>query len=279
MLLVRRRDPERRDRAAARLPDADSRLRAPLLGVPDRAERPLIGSHARSRRSSRSPIPIGDVLLLAAVIRFAVEAGRSAPAFYLLFASTSALLATDCAYNYALLHDTYHHQVIYDVGWLAYSCSGARQHCIRRCGRSSSLPSSVGPADTTRLALLAIACLIAPGIRFVEEIGNADLLVVVGASGDPVPARRARVAGLARQEERATAREITLARRGLALVEGVGRASTSTTQRSLPRKVVSAATAKVRLVPGTTTPQTRRGSNGAGAWLSPPSTGRIEWLR
>ena len=64
--------------------------------------------------------PLGDILLLAAMIRLAVDAGRRTASFYLLVASTVALLATDCAYNYALLAGTYHHQLIYDVGWIAY---------------------------------------------------------------------------------------------------------------------------------------------------------------
>ena len=65
--------------------------------------------------------PLGDVLLLAALIRFAVQAGarRRRPSTSSR-ASTVALLATDCAYNYALLAGTYNHQVIYDVGWIAY---------------------------------------------------------------------------------------------------------------------------------------------------------------
>ena len=47
--------------------------------------------------------PLGDILLLAALIRLAVDGGRRTTSFYLLAASTVALLATDCAYNYALL--------------------------------------------------------------------------------------------------------------------------------------------------------------------------------
>ena len=64
--------------------------------------------------------PLGDILLLAALIRLAVDAGRRTPAFYLLAGSTVALLATDCAYNYALLAGTFNHQLIYDAGWIAY---------------------------------------------------------------------------------------------------------------------------------------------------------------
>src|SRR2546423_2148413 len=65
--------------------------------------------------------PAGDVLLLAAAIRLAVDAGNRAPAFYLLVRSIVCLLATDSAYNLALLKGTYDHsQLIYDLGWILY---------------------------------------------------------------------------------------------------------------------------------------------------------------
>src|SRR4029079_19713193 len=64
--------------------------------------------------------PLGDVLLLAAAIRLAVDAGKRSPAFWLLVSSIVCLLATDSAYNLALLKDTYNHQLIYDAGWIFY---------------------------------------------------------------------------------------------------------------------------------------------------------------
>ena len=64
--------------------------------------------------------PLGDILLLAAAIRLAVDAGKRTPAFYLLIGSIASLLATDAAYTYALLNETYNHQLIYDAGWIAY---------------------------------------------------------------------------------------------------------------------------------------------------------------
>lgn len=64
--------------------------------------------------------PLGDVLLLAAAIRLAVDAGKRSPAFWLLVSSIVCLMATDSAYNLALLKDTYNHQLIYDAGWIFY---------------------------------------------------------------------------------------------------------------------------------------------------------------
>ena len=64
--------------------------------------------------------PLGDVLLLAAAIRLAVDAGKRTPAFWFLVSSIVCLMATDSAYNYALLKNTYHHQLIFDAGWILY---------------------------------------------------------------------------------------------------------------------------------------------------------------
>ena len=118
----------------------------------------------------------------------------------------------------------------------------------------------------TRLALLALACLIAPGIHFAEEIGNTDLLVVIGASAILFLLVVLRMAGLVRQEERATARELALRHAGLALVEAVGRASVNDADRRLGRARSSGRAAKVRLVLWTHEGAQVAASNGAGGW-------------
>src|SRR4029077_16716755 len=91
------------------------------------------------------------------------------------------------------------------------------------------LEEPAGPARVqltrVRLMLLALACLISPTIRFVSDIGNPDLLVVIASSAILFLLVVLRVAGLARQEERTATRETTLREAGLALVEAVGRAS------------------------------------------------------
>ena len=208
MLLVRRRDPHGHDRAAALdtlvLTIGFAILSWVFLVAPNLH---LSGLSPLAKVVSAS-YPIGDILLLAAVVRFAVQSGKKPAAFYLLSASTIALLATDCAYNYALLHGTYHHQTIYDAGWIAYLVlwGAAALHPSMRELEQPAV--KMRPRLTSRrLVLLAAACLIAPGIRFVEEFGNADLLVVVGASAVLFLLVVLRIAGLARQAEHATVRE------------------------------------------------------------------------
>ena len=168
--------------------------------------------------------PLGDVLLLAAAIRLAVDAGKRAPAFYLLAGSIVCLLATDSAYNLAILKGTYDHsQLIYDLGWMAYYIlwGAAALHPSMRVLEEPAVDSR--PRLTSlRLALLGAACLIAPSIRFAQSLGNADVLVLIVASAVLFLLVVARMAGLVRQEERIVARERTLRVAGAELVGAAG---------------------------------------------------------
>ena len=167
--------------------------------------------------------PLGDLLLLAVAIRLAVDTGRRAPSFYLLVSSIVCLLATDSAYNYALLKGTYHHQLIYDAGWMAYYIfwGAAALHPSMRSLERPPVESGVR-LTPLRLSLLAGACLIAPGIRFVQDFRNHDELVVLGAAALLFLLVVVRMAGLVHQEERATARELALRRAGVDLVAAAG---------------------------------------------------------
>ena len=71
------------------------------------------------RRSSRPPIRSATSCCWPPRIRLAVDAGKRQPAFYLLFASILALLATDAAYG-LVINGTYDGQVILDVGWITF---------------------------------------------------------------------------------------------------------------------------------------------------------------
>src|SRR5204862_8020932 len=143
---------------------------------------------------------LGDVLLLAAAIRLAVDAGKRAPAFYLLSGSIVCLLATDSAYNLAILKNTYDHsQLIYDLGWISYDLlwGAAALHPSMRVLEE---PSGDARARLTkfRLATLGVACLIAPGIRFFQSFGDADRLVLIVGSAFLFLLVVSRMAGLVR---------------------------------------------------------------------------------
>ncbi len=89
------------------------------MGVSDRAIRAPLGLDWLAKGVSVAyPVDTSSCSLRR-------SASRSTPAdvcllFYLLVAGIVSLLATDCAYNYALLKGTYNHQLVYDIGWIAY---------------------------------------------------------------------------------------------------------------------------------------------------------------
>ena len=133
--------------------------------------------------------PVGDILLLAAAIRLAVDRGVRAPAFYLLAGSIVCLLTTDSVYNRMLLDGTYNGQVILDVGWIFYYLlwgAAALHPSMRTLEQPAEGRTRLTPL---RLAFLSVACLIAPGIRFYQEWGNTDVIVVIVASMLHVPVR------------------------------------------------------------------------------------------
>jgi diguanylate cyclase (GGDEF)-like protein/PAS domain S-box-containing protein len=168
--------------------------------------------------------PAGDVLLLCAAIRLAVDSGKRAPAFYLLVGSIVALLTTDSAYNLALLKGTYNHQLIYDVGWILYYLLWGAA-ALHPSMRTLEEPSQDLRTRLTkvRLALLAVACLVAPGIRVAQQFHNPDTLVVIVGSAVLFLLVVSRMAGLVRQEERAVSRELALREAGAELVAAASR--------------------------------------------------------
>jgi diguanylate cyclase (GGDEF)-like protein/PAS domain S-box-containing protein len=192
--------------------------------------------------------PLGDILLLAAAIRLAVDTGKRAPAFYLLVGSIISLLAVDSAYTYALLTNAYNHQLSFDVGWIAYYLlwGAAALHPSMRTLEepAQDLRTRLTPL---RLGLLAGACMIAPGIRFWQSLDDPDRLVLIVASAALFLLVVTRMAGLVRQEERATRRERALRGAGAELVASAGREQVQEAAISAVR-ALSGTDAHVRLV-------------------------------
>ncbi len=221
--------------------------------------------------------PLGDILLLAAAIRLAVDKGKRAPAFYLLIASIVSLLAVDSAYTYALLTDAYHHQLSYDVGWIAYYLlwGAAALHPSMRTLEEPALDSRTR-LTPLRLALLAGACLIAPTIRAWQSIEDFDRLVLISASAVLFLLVVARMAGLVRQEERAAKRELALRGAGVELVAAAGREQLNEAAISAVRALVGEH-ASVRLVLLTAEGPAVAASSGEGEW--PISKEAWRWLR
>jgi diguanylate cyclase (GGDEF)-like protein/PAS domain S-box-containing protein len=221
--------------------------------------------------------PVGDLLLLAAAIRLAVDTGKRAPAFYLLVGSIVSLLAVDSAYAYALLTDAYDHQLTYDVGWIAYFLlwGAAALHPSMRTLEEPALDSRTR-LTPLRLALLAGACLIAPGIRVYQEFGNPDVLVLIGASAILFLLVVARMANLVRQEERAASRELALRAAGVELVAAAGREQVNEAAISAVTALVETS-ARVRLVLVDGDGAAVAASSDGGDWRL--SKASLRWLR
>jgi diguanylate cyclase (GGDEF)-like protein/PAS domain S-box-containing protein len=170
--------------------------------------------------------PLGDVLLLAAAIRLALDSGRRAPAFYLLSSSIVLLLVTDFVYGLLILHGTYAHQLWLDAGWIGfYILWGAAAMHPSMAGLEQRSAPRNSMLTRFRLALLTCASLAAPVISLVHDIQRRDLdmAIVTLASIALFGLVVTRMAGLVRQQERSLARERMLSSAGAALVGVAGR--------------------------------------------------------
>jgi diguanylate cyclase (GGDEF)-like protein/PAS domain S-box-containing protein len=170
--------------------------------------------------------PLGDILLLAAAIRLAVDTGKRRPAFYLLASAIVALLVTDFAYGLVTLNGNYHGQVLLDVGWISFYLlwgAAALHPSMRELEQPA--PERVPRLTPLRLGLLTLASLIAPAVETTQELrrGNLDLLVIIGASAVLFGLVVLRMAGLVRQQERSVVRERTLSAAGVSLVAAASR--------------------------------------------------------
>jgi diguanylate cyclase (GGDEF)-like protein/PAS domain S-box-containing protein len=165
--------------------------------------------------------PFGDILLLAAAIRLAVDLGKRQPAFYLLASSIMALLITDAAYGLALINGTYDGQVLLDLGWAAFYVlwGAAALHPTMR-SLEQAAPERHVRLSPMRLALLTGASLIAPAVMIVRRIssGDWDSAMINCTSAVLFLLVVARMVGLVRQHEASVARERILTAAGAALV-------------------------------------------------------------
>jgi diguanylate cyclase (GGDEF)-like protein/PAS domain S-box-containing protein len=165
--------------------------------------------------------PLGDIVLLAAGIRLAVDTGRRRPAFYLVIASIVTLLITDFIYGILTLHNQYHHQLWLDVGWIAFYLLWGAGALHPSMDTLSDGGMERAPRLTPgRLALLAGATLVAPVLEYLNARSrhDPDLVFIIGASVVLFALVVGRMAGLIRQRERAAARERSLNATGERLV-------------------------------------------------------------
>jgi diguanylate cyclase (GGDEF)-like protein/PAS domain S-box-containing protein len=157
--------------------------------------------------------PSGDIILLSAGIRLAVDTGKRRPSLYLLISSIVTLLATDFVFGILDYHGAYHHQLLVEVGWIAFSLlwGAAALHPSMR-SLSDAGVERAPHLTPTRLALLAGATLVAPVLEFcsARPHHDPDLVFIIGASVLLYGLVVGRMYGLVRQRERSAARERSL---------------------------------------------------------------------
>jgi diguanylate cyclase (GGDEF)-like protein/PAS domain S-box-containing protein len=164
--------------------------------------------------------PLGDVILLAAALRLALDGGKRGGAFNFMSSAIVLLLVTDFVYGLMTLHGTYVGQLWLDLGWIGFYVlwgAAALHPSMTILDHGRPARSALTPM---RLGLLAVASLIAPTVELTHDIQRADtdMAVVTAAAIVLFGLVVVRMAGLMRQQDRSMDRERSLTRAGAALV-------------------------------------------------------------
>ncbi|MFI6847277.1 EAL domain-containing protein [Kitasatospora sp. NBC_00085] len=156
--------------------------------------------------------PLGDILVLAMLLRLLAPRGGKSPALVLLTVGTVGLLTSDVLYALIQLHGTWHTGSAVELGWaLFYGAWGA-------AAIHPSMVTLTQPvrwrADTApgRLGLLTLASLIAPAVLLLQAARGVTANVgVIGAFSAILFALVLyRLAGVAATHRQAVGRERVL---------------------------------------------------------------------
>ena len=173
--------------------------------------------------------PFGDLILLTAVVRLAMGAGKRAPSMYLMGAAALALFLTDTVYTYISVTGAVYDQSGYlEAGWgMFYLLWGAAALHPSMRGVSDKAPEVEPRMSKLRLLLLASASLIAPGVMLIQlsRADAVDMPVLIGASVTLFILVVLRMSGLVRRQEQSALREKALRNAGAALVTATNRES------------------------------------------------------
>ncbi len=118
--------------------------------------------------------PMGDVILLGAVVRLALDAGRREAAFWLLTGSIALLLVTDFGYGVLTLHDAFDRQLWLDAGWIgSYLLWGAAGLHPSMARLAEPAPRKETVLTRFRLGLLTLRLADRPGDRDGRRVRRA----------------------------------------------------------------------------------------------------------
>ena len=148
---------------------------------------PLAQDHARPLldRLVLSAYPLGDLVLLIAVLRLLLTSEERLPAYYLLSMSLVLLLVADTAYAETLLTDSYRTGHPLDAGWLlSYVFFGAAALHPSMVRLSEPMPGAGTKPEWWRLVLLTGTSLTAPLILAYQALSDEqiDVPTIVGGS-------------------------------------------------------------------------------------------------
>jgi two-component system cell cycle response regulator len=127
--------------------------------------------------------PTMDVLLLAVAVRLMLGTGVRTTAFRLLIGSLTLVLAADAVYGVQTTLGTYETGALLDPVWMAGAALlGAAG--LHPSMRRITEPSAAAASDATngRLAVLAVASIMAPATMLVQHALGADTHLAVSAS-------------------------------------------------------------------------------------------------
>ncbi|MGW1173306.1 EAL domain-containing protein [Kitasatospora sp. NPDC002543] len=168
--------------------------------------------------------PLGDVVVLALLLRLLTPRGGGSRALRLLAVGSLGIMVSDVLYGLIQLHGTWHIGTPVELGWAAfYTAWGAAALHPSMVELTRPVPTQQPDLSPARLVLLTLASLIAPAILIIEALaGNTSNAGVIGAFSALlyllVLARLAVVVSARRQ---AVARERTLREAGARLTAAV----------------------------------------------------------
>ncbi|MFE6050737.1 putative bifunctional diguanylate cyclase/phosphodiesterase [Kitasatospora sp. NPDC056446] len=168
--------------------------------------------------------PLGDIVVLALLLRLLTPRGGNSRALQLLAVGTLGLLVSDVLYGLIQLHGTWRIGTPVELGWAAfYAAWGAAALHPSMVELTRPVPSQQPDLSTARLVLLTLASLIAPAILIIESLaGNTDNAGVIGAfSALLYLLVLARLAVVASARREAIARERALREAGARLTAAV----------------------------------------------------------
>ncbi|WP_431682321.1 putative bifunctional diguanylate cyclase/phosphodiesterase [Kitasatospora sp. KL5] len=126
--------------------------------------------------------PLGDILVLAMLMRLLVPRGGKSPAVVLLTLGTVGLLVSDVLYGLIQLHGVWRIGTPVDLGWaLLYTAWGVAALHPSMVELTRPIPTQPPDISRGRIALLTVASLIAPTMLVLEVTqGNPGNAAVIG---------------------------------------------------------------------------------------------------